>query len=337
MRVLFLIFDAFDPYRLSPRLTPNLWRLANADGAATGVGISVMASCTYPNHASFATGLGPDDHGIFVNHVIEDGRVLGAWEKGLSVPTVFEHLSHLETAAVLGDHHLVGVMGAEKASRHWPPGGDSRLAGRLDSLGYPDDSEVITRLIEEVGSQAQFVVGYFGSIDTISHLFGPASAEATEAYAALDSKVGDLAGHLREDTVVVAVSDHVQDEVAGPGIDIRSSLEIDDLLVIDEGSASLVSGLDDASRLGSVSGVEGWRTHRDGTVLAWCEPGRYFGPFDEPVFLGVHGGQHTRRQLAMVSGPHAAGKPLADTVRAGPVPATYWASAVIQLFDEART
>ncbi|HSL25103.1 MAG TPA: alkaline phosphatase family protein, partial [Acidimicrobiia bacterium] len=185
MRVFFLILDAFDPGRLSPRLTPNLWRWANADGAVAGTGISVMASSTYPNHATFITGVPPRVHGIHLNYVISD-EIRGAWETGPGVATLFDRVSDLETEAVLGDHHLVGVMGAAAATRHWPPGGDISKAGQLDPLGYPDDDEVLPRLLTALDTEAEFLVGYFGSIDTYSHIYGPDSPQATEAYRRLD-------------------------------------------------------------------------------------------------------------------------------------------------------
>lgn len=334
MRVMFLIIDAFDPARLSPRLTPNLWRWANTDGAATGIGVSVMASCTYPNHATFITGVGPETHSIHTNHVIRDGDVKGAWEVGPGLPTLFDRLSHLETAAVLGDHHLVGVMAATSAARHWPPGGDITVVEQVDLLGYPDDAAVLPRLLQEIESGAELVIGYFGSIDTFCHVYGPSSEEATDAYRRIDLRIGDVDDALRvswDDWVVIVVSDHVQDTVDGPGIDLRSQLN-GDLIVVDEGSAALVGGLADPEALSKIEGVEGWTLLTDGNVLAWCELGRYFGPFESPILRGAHGGAHTRDQLALVSGGHQGRRSLASAVATGPVPATFWAPEIAEAF-----
>jgi predicted AlkP superfamily pyrophosphatase or phosphodiesterase len=335
MRILFLIIDAFDPARLSPRLTPNLWRWANADGAATGTGVAVMASCTYPNHASFITGAGPETHLIYTNHVIRDGTVRGAWEVGPRLPTLFDRLDHLETAAVLGDHHLVGVMAATRAARHWPPEGDIKVVEHLDLLGYPDDLAVLPRLLAELESGADLVIGYFGSIDTFSHVYGPGSPEAIEAYRRVDSRIGDIDKAVRDgwdDWVLIVVSDHVQETVDGPGIDLRSRLD-GDTVVVDEGSAALVSGLHDPGIMSGIEGVEGWTLLDDGNVLAWCVSGRYFGPFESPILRGAHGGAHTRDQLALVSGGHLGRRMLASAVAAGPVPATYWAGGVAEAFE----
>jgi hypothetical protein len=127
------------------------------------------------------------------------------------------------------------------------------------------------------------------------------------------------------------VSDHVQDTVDGPGIDLRSRLD-GDSIVVDEGSAALIYGLPDPGIMSGVEGVEGWKELDDGSVLAWCLPGRYFGPFESPILRGAHGGIHTRDQLALVSGGHHGRRMLASAVAAGPVPATFWAGGIIGAF-----
>ncbi|MGH8957172.1 MAG: alkaline phosphatase family protein [Acidimicrobiia bacterium] len=327
-RIFFLILDAFDPVRLTPRLMPNLWRWANADGAATGTGWSVMASCTYPNHASFVTGVAPVRHGIWANHVIRQGTVSGAWEAGPLAPTLFDRYGS-EAVAILGDHHLVGVMGARGAASHWPRDGNLTPDIALDPLGYPADDAVVPHLVEALGTLARLIVGYFGSIDTYSHIYGPASSEAEDAYRRVDDRIAHLDSAIEwNETVIVVVSDHVQDEAADrPGIDLRSAVG-GEAIVIDEGSAALVGPLSNPAVLDEIEGVEGWTQLADGNVLAWCEPSRYFGPFESPLLRGVHGGAHTRTQLAMVSGGHAARSRLTAMVNAGPVPAEAWAGAI---------
>jgi hypothetical protein len=330
MRVVLLLLDAFDPGRLSPRLTPHLWALANREGAVAGRGRAVMAASTYPNHATFVTGVGPEIHGISTNHVVSEG-VKGAWEVGPRAPTLFE--GGWETAAVLGDHHLVGVMRAERATRHWPPGGVLDPSVRLDLLGYPDDTEVTPRLVAELGTAAELVVGYFGSVDTWSHFYGPASPEATEAYRRLDEQLGVVAAALVpgwSETVLVVLSDHIQETATGPGIDLRPHLP-EAVTVVDEGGAALVAGSVEPGRLRTIGGVAGWAPAGAGSLLVWAEPGRYFGPFSEPLLRGVHGGPGTRTQLAIVGGGHRRRSELAAAVAASEVPAIYWAGAIRRL------
>ena len=334
MRVLLLILDAFDPVRLSPHLTPNLWSWANADGAATGTGEAVMAACTYPNHASFVTGVPPSEHGIYVNHVIRDDQVVGAWEVGPSVPTLFDSYG-AESLAVLGDHHLVGVMGARAAASHWPPNGDLPLDIEIDPLGYPADSAVLTRLVAGLAEAARLTIGYFGSIDTYSHLFGPESEEAREAYRRVDGRIAEIEAAISWDEIaVIVVSDHIQNTVEDrPGIDLRPVVG-EGAILADEGSAILIGATLEPTELMSVDGVAGARSLDDGNTLAWCEPGRFFGPFDSPILRGVHGNVATRTQLAMVTGGHPKRHLAADVVNAGPVPATAWAGVIRSMLDQ---
>lgn len=333
VRIFFLILDAFDPARLTPHLTPNLWRWANVDGAATGTGQAVMAACTYPNHASFATGVGPNKHGIYANHVVRDGQAFGAWEVGPSAPTMFDDFGP-ETIAVLGDHHLVGVMGAEKAASHWPEAGELPPDLELDPLGYPADAAVLPPLVAALDLGARLTIGYFGSVDTYSHLYGPDSEEAISAYRQLDERLAAIETAIAwDDTVVVVASDHVQNTVEDrPGIDLRS-VAGEETVIADEGSAALIGAAIPPAALLEIDGVLGAIRLPDGNTLTWCEPGRFFGPFDSPVFRGVHGNEATRTQLAMVTGGHPSKHRAAEVVNTGPVQATAWATTIKRLLE----
>ena len=333
MRILFLILDAFDPVRLSPHLTPNLWRWANADGAATGTGQAVMAACTYPNHASFITGVPPSQHGIYVNHVIREGQVAGAWEVGPQTPTLFDRYGD-EAIAILGDHHLVGVMGASAAASHWPPDGELPLDVELDLLGYPADEALLPQLLSGLADEARFTVGYLGSIDTHSHVFGPDSDEALDAYRLVDARIARIEAALDwDDMAIVVVSDHTQNTAEDlPGIDLRPVVGADTILA-DEGSAILIGAAIDPAAVMAVDGVVGACGLDDGNTLAWCRPGRFFGPFDSPILRGVHGNEATRTQLAMVTGGHPNRHIAADMVNAEPVPATGWAGVLRAMLE----
>ena len=52
------------------------------------------------------------------------------------------------SAAVLGDQHLVGVMGATTADTHWPPDGDAARRHALDAMGYVDDHDTIVQIVD---------------------------------------------------------------------------------------------------------------------------------------------------------------------------------------------
>jgi hypothetical protein len=332
-RVVFLILDAFALKRADRKNSTAIWDWSDR-GAGARVGRSVLASSTYPNHATFATGVGPARHGIFTNHVIRDGTVLPAFQVGPMAPTIFDscQAAGMETEAILGDHHLVGVMGARAANRHWPPDGELDSQVQLDPLGYPHDDEVLPRLESALAGSADLVVGYFGSIDTHSHIFGPDSPEAAEAYRSLDGRLRQVNEALAPDwdrTILMVASDH--DQVTAldrPPVDLRARAESAgaQAIVVDEGDAALV-GTASPDWMSGCDGLAGWTTVGEGQYLAWSEPGRWFGATDGFPVKGLHGGEHTRDQLALISGGHPAVAAIAEQL--GSVPeAAAWAGAI---------
>jgi hypothetical protein len=112
--------------------------MAEAGGWNRGGGVAVMPASTYPNHATFVTGVPPAVHGLWSSKIPGPAPIDGpervgthpplvdAWEVGPAVPTLFEVCGRggRSSAAVLGDHHLVGAMGAGSADSCWPAKGE---------------------------------------------------------------------------------------------------------------------------------------------------------------------------------------------------------------------
>ncbi len=164
MRVLWVVMDALGVEKVTADLMPNLWRLSDSEGP--GVGRGVLPSTTYPNHATFVTGMDPARHGIYANEVLVAGKWVGAGKIGPTGPTIFDHLGAIghRTAAAFGDPELVGVCGATAAHAHWPPSGalplDVGLGELLDLYGpHWDDTVVMVmsdHCSEEVGEEPGF-------------------------------------------------------------------------------------------------------------------------------------------------------------------------------------
>jgi len=87
---------------------------------------------------TFVTGTDPVGHGLVANWVLADGRPQPAHRVGPASPTLFDVCAGAgrRSAAVLGDHRLVGVMGATRAEHHWPPQGRIPAGARRDRYGY---------------------------------------------------------------------------------------------------------------------------------------------------------------------------------------------------------
>lgn len=342
---MFLIIDALPPRHVSPTVTPTLAGLA-AEGGAT-LGRAVMTSATYPNHATFATGVEPLVHGILANWIVVDGQPRPTNEVGPAVPTLFDACRAVgrSSAAVVGDQHLIGVMGAASADEHWPLHGVLDDDIKRDGHGYVADHEVLPRLLRVLeGDRPDLVIGHLNEPDTAAHMHGPDSDGALATYHSTDACVADIVSALRPtwaDTVLIVVSDHDQETVTADGrIDLYPPAAATGLrlLPIPEGSAAIVWGDDesDGAWLDGVAGVSDHAELAPGVRLVGCAPGHWFCPpggfSDGPPEPGTHGGIRTRNQVAIVAGGHPDAVALARSLNARTqIDATEWAGIVTGL------
>jgi hypothetical protein len=345
VRVVFTVLDALPARHVGAEHTPVLYDLASHGGLARDGARAVMTSATYPNHATFATGAEPRQHGIVSNWIPESSGVVPAWKRGPLVPTLFDACAagRRTSAAVFGDQHLVGVMGATKADSHWPPDGKPPDGARLDAMGYIDDRDTVEQLVGVLDAGPDLLVAQINGPDTAAHLFGPDADGALAGYRETDALLADVRDHIAwDDTVWIIVSDHDQETVdADAPVDLQGEIRARglELFALPEGNASLVCGagaLDAQQWLAAVEGVAGAEpfTLTDASLeccLAWTERGRAFGFEGAPTRAGTHGGPRTRAQVAAVTGGHAAVEPLARALEAGSVHATDWAPTIAEL------
>ena len=333
-----LILDGLPARHVGPQLTPVLAGLG-ADGAFT-VGRSVMTSATYPNHASFITGVTPLEHGLVANWVHDGERPRPAHHVGPSVPTLFDACRRAgrHSVAVFGDQRLVGVMGARQADYHWPPDGRIPDAARRDRYDYVADDEVVEQLAGLWSGEWDLMVAHLNEPDTAGHIDGPDSDEASVAYTATDVALGRIVSGLApvwEDLVLVVLSDHdqlgVDPAVAPIQLEPRPGLT-----AIPEGSAAVVWGQDPdrGAWLDRIDGVAGHEELRPGVRLVWATPGRVFAlpaGFHAGAARGHHGGVETRDQVVVVSGGHARAAGLVGAVRNTTPGAEDWAPTIADL------
>jgi len=315
---------------------PVLRSHAEAGGWCRQGAIGVMPSSTYPNHATFVTGVTPERHGILANEIPTDRGVVPSWELGPSVPTLFDAMraGHRSSAAVFGDHHLVGVTGAGAADSVWP-GADPDAAIARDILGYAKDRETAAVVVRAVADGAELVVAQFNEPDTAAHVFGPDSPEARHRYARADAYLGTIVESLGDewgDWLAIVVSDHSQESVTETDpVDLRAAAGAAGLAgtVVDDGAVALVGGelAGEAGWVAEVPGVAGVQPLGATSLLAWSDPGRYFSAVEVPV-RGVHGSPRTAAQIAVVFGGHPAAKRLASSLARGRPVSTSWAPAL---------
>jgi arylsulfatase A-like enzyme len=339
VKVLFLVLDGLSPRHVDEEVMPVLASLARDGGWCRHGAVGVMPTSTYPNHATFVTGVAPSAHGLVANDIPGENGPVPSWELGPAVPTLFDAMSMAgrPSAAVFGDHHLVGATGAGQASLCWPDGEHADNVAK-DILGYAKDRETAAAVVDACRQGAELVFAQLNQPDTSAHIFGPDSGEALGQYGRSDSHVCAIVEQLRDEWdewAVIIVSDHSQETVTEPEpIDLHSAARDRGLegLVLDDGAAAVAGGAlaREAQWMTTVPGVEGIQRLDVSTVLVWAAAGRYFSPQEVPV-RGVHGSPRTAPQVAVVTGGHPGASALADRISAQRVSSLSWAPTVAQL------
>lgn len=329
-RVVMVVLDAFPHDRVGPEWSPHLWSLARAGGYAREGGLAILTAATYPNHASFVTGVGPQHHGMYTNKVVMGEGVRKAHEVGPGAPTLFDRCAAAgrHSVAAFGDQNLVGVCGAARAERHWPRDGALPEGASRTRLGYSPDSAVLDALDHLPIDEADFATIQLDEVDTATHLAGPGSEEALAQCRATDAALGGVLERLArrwDETVVLVLSDHDQEPVERGAVDLDAALRERGVpaTVVHEGTAALVVGDVDDAVLGAVPGLEGWARIAPRHLVAWTPPGGQFAP--DYGLAAQHGSPRTRTQVAVVGGGHPAVSGLARSIRDRRPHATEWA------------
>jgi hypothetical protein len=315
-RLIVLVLDGFSPRHCRPDLTPNLILLAEQGAWARQGGRAVLPSSTYPNHASIATGVPPIDHGILANKTFTEAGIRPARDVGARGVTFLDAARHagLGTGVAVGDANILGVIGAQRCDRHWPPQGV--LPPDTPTLrGYAADSATFKAFQAMLEQDADVVLCQLDNTDGISHLFGPDSPEAIAQHRAADAIVAELVGALRSgprwnETLLAVISDHSQ-ITADPGaspLDLPAALSRAGIAaeVIEEGSAALVRSDATAAARGVIAaldGIAGVRDFAPSVLYVHARPGRGFAA-GRSLPRGIHGCPETTPTLCLATGGH---------------------------------
>ena len=348
-RVVFVIADAMPQRWISPDLTPALHGLAHSGGMAPNGATAIMSSATYPNHAAFATGTGPEVHNFWTNRVKTPAGYLPARQIDLDTPTFLgvAQAAGLDVSLVAGDASIVAAMGAYGMDRAWPPRGFTPAADApelaVDEYGYVTNDVVLDMIDGTNALNADLVVLHFNDPDTACHVYGPDSATAIERYRDTDRCIGALVSRLDPEddpsvwanTVLIVVSDHDQEEIdPHGGVDIAAMLNSSGwggASIEYEGTAAIVESGPALDVLTAWPGVDGGFVIDADRTMIWTEPGRIFTPRTDHGLRGAHGSPRTAIQVAIVAGGHAVVGPLAQAVQSTPISGTDWAPTIAHL------
>lgn len=345
-RVVFLIEDSLPNGRVGPELTPTLWSLIQEGGWNPDGGVSVLASSTYPNHATFATGRDVASHRIFTNDIWDGHKFVCSSSIGPVGDTVFTAARRAgrSTAAVVGDQTMVGCMGAAEADVHWPPLGKPIEGIEVDCLGYAANQAVIDALANSDALDTDILYLHMNDPDSTLHLYGPDAPETIERIREIDDDLASVVELLKprwDDTVLFVVSDHEQEAVNQDvePIDLAAELDVAGLPghAHNEGTIGIVyasPGVDAIRQLAPIEDAIDLDQSPDGKAitLAWSGPGRVFGRSNKTL-AGQHGSPRTRTQVATVSGGHPMVGDMAKFLAAKRPHATDYARLISNLLD----
>jgi predicted AlkP superfamily pyrophosphatase or phosphodiesterase len=330
--IVVLVLDGLGARSVTNEVMPTLKGWAAGGLVRPGGATSVMCSSTYPNFASIVTGKLPIEHGIMTNLVVVDGAARPASELGPRSLTFLDR----ESEVVVGDQHLIGVMAAQTAGRHWPPDGLVPDGTELDLFGYVTDREVATRVIEALDRRPELIFAQLNSPDTFAHACGPDSEEAIESYRELDSSLAVIGSAIRWDQdLLLVTSDHDQETIdPTKRIDLHTVVSEHglDVTVVDEGTAAMVTGPGaiQPTWVAKVQGVESWVQVAPDVAFVFSLPAWWFADPDLPDLRGAHGGPRTRSTVAVVAGAEALLSQIASRFSASRLGAADW-------FDLVRT
>jgi predicted AlkP superfamily pyrophosphatase or phosphodiesterase len=191
--------------------TPGFARLAR-EGARADRLIPPFPSQTFASHATLATGVYPDRHGIINNAFFDRDR--GAYRMGddvswYEVPPLWIYATR---------------RGLRAHVYHWPASAGA-YRGVEPALWRPFDPEItddakVEAIVEwlrrPVDARPQLVMSYFAGCDEVGHEHGPRSPEMVACIVAADRRVSRLLVALQGIPVaLLVVSDHGMTETLG--------------------------------------------------------------------------------------------------------------------------
>lgn len=328
MRLVMVVLDAFPNSLVSREHTPTLHQLARTGARQRLGGIAEMTAATYPNHATFVTGVSAVEHAVMTNRVWRDDLWVPAAMVGPAAPTLFEacRAEGRSSVAIVGDHSLVGVCGAAVADEHWPSNGVKPNDAKRGMSGYLADSEVLRAAARLDLTKFDFCFFQLDEVDGVRHAHGAWSDEALDQVRRTDHSLGLLTELLRpgwDDTVMFVVSDHDQEDVSDlDPIDLGPLLP-DHLDWDPQGTAAVVVGSVHNDVLHAIPGIDGVASLDDSHHVVWGAEGQLFGA--DHGCRAEHGSPRTGTQLAIVAGGHPATGQIERRLLAQRPKATRWA------------
>jgi predicted AlkP superfamily pyrophosphatase or phosphodiesterase len=288
---------------------PTLARIAR-EGASAGSLIPTFPASTFPVHATLATGVHPDRHGILNNEFVDRERGIFRMDDDASWLLA-------EPLWVTAER-----QGVRTAVYHWvfsyTPWRGTAASVRIPFSRNVTDSEKVDRIIGWIGSSSRdrprLILSYLHGPDGAGHREGPDSEAVAERVRRTDRTLGRLLRALDEAPgriALVVVSDHGMSGVSrvhrmdrlltgeARRVRVTSSGATSNLYCPDERACAAAAAI-----LGGIEGMElfpmgglpaSWRylsPARVGDLVAIAPAGSYFADGElegRPAAKGMHG------------------------------------------------
>ncbi len=210
--VIMIGVDGLRPTSITPKLTPNIDKLAEQGVRAKWL-VPAMPSKTFVNFYTLATGLHPENHGMISNAPYD--RALGRkfengkdsqnpeWWKGEPI-WISAEKQGLKAATYFWVGSEVTIDNIQPT--YWKP--------YNQSIKYSERvNEVLTWLKLSKTERPNLITLYFSAVDSASHDYGLNSRKERKALKKVDKHIGDLIQGLKrlglyQDANLIVVSDH---------------------------------------------------------------------------------------------------------------------------------
>jgi alkaline phosphatase D len=296
--------------------TPHFDAL-KADGAIADRLIPPYPSQTFPSHASLATGVVAERHGIMNNKFRDRGRGLFVYADQATWydrPPLWIHATQKGVRSHV--FHWIGSRGAYD--------GVSPAEARNYDKTTTDDEKVETIVGWLKGpTPPRLIMSYFRGCDHAGHEHGPDSPEVTDCIKATDARLGRLRKQLAalpHQVTVFIVSDHGMTRTQGEidpyrpfftsphAIDVVVSGPVAHLFMAPEARAlaeSLARKIEHVTvyRRDTIPTALGYtHPHRTGDLMLVADYGWHFNPQKpgKPMLPGHHGHDPTQPEMGAI-------------------------------------
>jgi len=236
--LILLSIDGFSNEYLSKYKPKNILSLAN-NGVLADALKPVFPSKTFPNHLSIITGRYPAQHSIvhnrFYHSDLNKHYTLGAaqheplWLTADPIWALAEKNNITSAIYFWPESHA--DVGGISATYRMPYIHETPNKQRFEKI-----SKWLT-LPEK--QRPKFIMGYFSTIDTAGHSYGPDSLEVQKAISDFDHLLGDFLSKLNQPVNLVLVSDHGMTSVNSKAIKWQKYINGNKDIVVTNGETQL--------------------------------------------------------------------------------------------------